>query len=171
MHTLIVAVAQYGIVLVGLGAAVAWWRRAGQDRVTMVVAGAVTLVLLFLGIKLAAHLWVDPRPFVVDHTKPMFAHPADNGFPSDHTALGVAIAGVVAFWKRRVGVVLLAVAVLVGVARVAAHVHHVPDILGGAGIGAVASVLGVLVARRAVDAWTARASAGSDESRSSVPKG
>ena len=156
MDTVIVDVAKYGIVLVGLGAAYAWWRAARTDKATMVVAGALTLVLLWLGIKLGAHLWTDPRPFVVDGRAPLFAHPPDNGFPSDHTALGVAVALVVMFWRRGVGLLLLLVALLVGAARVAAHVHHVPDIVGGALIGAVCAVLGVLLARGATKYAAAR---------------
>ena len=155
MHAVTVTVAQYGIVLVGLGALLAWWQAGRHDRLTMLAAGVVALVLLFVGIQVAAHLWVDPRPFVVDHTTPWFAHPPDNGFPSDHSALGAAVAVVVAFWRRRLGLLLLVVALLVGAARVLAGVHHVPDVVGGALIGAVSAGLAVVAVRRGARALSA----------------
>ncbi len=150
MDNLVILVASYAVFLVPLGALVVWLQADRRDKVTMVVAGLVALVLLALSIKLAAHAWTDPRPFVVDGRKPLIAHVADNGFPSDHVALGATIAGVVLAWRRWWGIGLLAVVVAVGAARVAAHIHHVPDILGGLLIGLVCAALGVLVARFAV---------------------
>ena len=48
----------------------------------------MALVIMVVLIKVAAAIYTDPRPFVVDPSiEPLFAHPADNGFPSDHTAL------------------------------------------------------------------------------------
>jgi membrane-associated phospholipid phosphatase len=66
-------------------------------------------------IKLAAAIHTDPRPLVVDPSiKPLFPHPGDNGFPSDHTALGVTIALLVMIYRRWLGTVLLAAAIVVG---------------------------------------------------------
>jgi membrane-associated phospholipid phosphatase len=80
----------------------------------------------------AAAIYTDPRPFVVDLSiKPLFAHPADNGFPSDHTALAATVALVVMMYRRWLGAALLAAGIVLGAARVAAHVHHVPDIAAG----------------------------------------
>ena len=45
------------------------------------------------------------------------------------------------------------IAVLVGLARVAAHVHHLGDVLGGSLIGAACAVAGITAAT----AWRARA--------------
>ena len=152
MDQVIVAVAKYGVLLVALGAGYTWLRAGRRDRVAMIVAGAVALLLVWAGISLAAHLWVDPRPFVVDGRPPLFPHPADNGFPSDHTTLGVAVAVTVAGWRRALGAALVVVALLVGLARVAAHVHHLGDVLGGGLIGAACAVAGITAAA----AWSRR---------------
>jgi len=89
----------------------------------------VALVIMVVLIKVAAAIYTDPRPFVVDPSiEPLFAHPADNGFPSDHTALAATVALVVMMYRRWLGAGLLAAGIVLGAARVAAHVHHAPDI-------------------------------------------
>lgn len=139
MESLIVAVAQYLIFPILLGAAVIWLFLSRQDKVGLAVQGIVALVVAFVLIKLAAASYVDPRPFVVNPlVKPLFAHPADNGFPSDHTAVASTVALLVMMYRRWLGVALLAASLLVGVARVAAHVHHAQDIAAGALIAVVA---------------------------------
>ena len=150
MDTVVVAVAKYALLLVALGAAFAWWQASRRDKGTMVLAGVLTLLLVWVGITVAAHAWTDPRPFVVDGQAPLIGHVADNGFPSDHTTLGAAVAFTVLAWRRWLGAALFVVSLAVGAARVAAGIHHVPDILGGLGIGLVSAVLGVTLARTVV---------------------
>jgi membrane-associated phospholipid phosphatase len=87
---------------------------------------------------------------------PWFSHPADNGFPSDHTAVAVLTSLVVLFHRRTAGLVLLALGVLIGAARVLAHVHHVQDIVAGGVIGLVAALLGALVWRVVAPSAVAR---------------
>jgi undecaprenyl-diphosphatase len=148
VNALIRFVADYALFIVALGAVVSWLRTPRQEKVPYAAAVVIAVVLVAVAIRGLGALWVDPRPFVVDHTTPLIAHNADNGFPSDHTALATAIAAVVFAWHRRVGAALLVVALLLGASRVAAHVHHVPDIVAGIAIGLVAAAIGVLVARR-----------------------
>ncbi len=139
MESLIVAVAQYLLFAILLGAAVIWLLLSRQDKVGLAVQGILALVVALVLIKLAAATYVDPRPFVVNpFVKPLFAHPADNGFPSDHTAVATTVALLVMMYRRWLGVALLAASVLVGAARVAAHVHHIQDIAAGALIAVVA---------------------------------
>ena len=146
MDSLIVAVAQYlPFVIVAVGAVV-WLLAPRSGKVAMVVEGVVALAAVGGLILVAAALHTDPRPFVVDPSvKPLFAHPADNGFPSDHTALSMAVASLVWVQRRTVGAVLAVLALCVGAARVLAHVHHVQDIVAGAVIGVAAAAFGVLV--------------------------
>ncbi|WP_193314436.1 phosphatase PAP2 family protein [Georgenia ruanii] len=154
MLTVVSLVAQWAVFVVPAGALLVWWRAGRRDKAALAVAAVVTLVLAGIGIELAALLWTDPRPFVVDGRTALVPHAADNGFPSDHTTLGAAVAAVVLAWRRRVGAALLVVAAAVGAARVAAHIHHVPDVLAGLAIGAACAGVGVVVARRCV-AWAA----------------
>lgn len=150
MHTAIVWTAQYLIYLVAvLGVAallslpspLRW-----QSFVVLGIAGVIGLVFIKLG-GMAYH---NPRPFVVEHIKPMFPHPADNGFPSDHTALGMVIATSVWLYRRWTGLLLGVLTVLVGTARVLAHVHHPVDIAGAIVMAWVAVAIAWWIAPRII---------------------
>jgi undecaprenyl-diphosphatase len=139
MNTLTAAAAQDLLFFILLAAAVIWLFLPRQDKVGLAVQAIVSLVVMVVLIKLAAAIHTDPRPFVVDPSvKPLFAHPADNGFPSDHTALGVTVALLVMIYRRWLGALLLAAAIVVGAARMAAHVHHGQDIVAGMLIAVIA---------------------------------
>jgi len=139
MDSLITAAAQYLLFPILIAAAATWLFLPRQDKIGLAVEAVVSLVIAVALIQLAAAIHADPRPFVVDPSvKPLFAHPADNGFPSDHTAMGATVALLVMTYRRPLGAVLLAASLLVGVARVAAHVHHAQDIAAGVLIAALA---------------------------------
>jgi undecaprenyl-diphosphatase len=138
MHTAIVWTAQYLVYLVILlgvaGLLTLPSPRRWQGFAVLGIAGVIALALMVVGSK----IYSDPRPFVVEHIKPMFAHRADNGFPSDHTALTMVIAAAVWLYRKWLGMVLAVFSVLVGTARVLAHVHHTVDIGGAIVIALVA---------------------------------
>jgi undecaprenyl-diphosphatase len=148
MDSVVSAVAQYALYAIAVGALVVWVLATRNERIELAIRAVLALLVVVVLIRTGSALHTDPRPFVVDPSvKPLFAHSADNGFPSDHTAVGVAIACVVMTCRRWAGIGLLVVAVGLGVARVAAHVHHPQDIVAGALMGAVAAVAAVVVAR------------------------
>ena len=103
-----------------------------------VPAGLLTWILGLI----ANHIYVDPRPFVVDHFIPLISHTSDNGFPSDHTLLAAAFAAVGMYWNKWLGIVLWIITGIIAVARVYVGVHHPLDVL--------ASILFALIA---VSAW------------------
>jgi membrane-associated phospholipid phosphatase len=139
MDSLIVAVAQYFLYLILVAAALTWLFLPRHDKVGLAIQAIVSLVIVVVLIQLAAAIHTDPRPFAVDQSiKPLFAHTADNGFPSDHTAVAATLALLVMAYRRWPGALLLTGSVLLGAARVAAHVHHVQDIVAGVLIAALA---------------------------------
>jgi undecaprenyl-diphosphatase len=165
VQTLSVLVTDYGIYLVALVAALVWLVADRPAKLSMAVAGAITLGAVGVLLLVSGAAWFDPRPFVVDGVPPLVPHGADNGFPSDHTTMAAAIAGVVLAYRRRIGIALLLAAALVGASRVAVHVHHVPDVLGGAALGLLAAAVGVWLGRWVVErwqAWLAQRSLGAD---------
>jgi undecaprenyl-diphosphatase len=146
VHTLIVDIAQYLLYVLALVAAVVWLFLDRAGKVTLAVQAVFGLALVGIGILIAAHLHSDPRPFVHDpNSKPFFAHAADNGFPSDHSAAAGLLAALVIWWKRLVGVLVAAGAALIAWSRVAAHVHHLQDVVAGLLIGAAAGALAIWV--------------------------
>jgi undecaprenyl-diphosphatase len=67
------------------------------------------------------HIWRRPRPFIShpDTVHVRMSRSTDPGFPSDHAAASIAIAVAVLLLHRRLGIVVLAVAALVGYYRCA----------------------------------------------------
>lgn len=147
MSTLIADLAQYGFILSILVAFIVWLRLPLRQKLELLVAGLIGGALCFALIKLGGALYYDPRPFVTEHVAPLFPHSDDNGFPSDHTVLTMLVGMCVFVVSRRWGLVLIALSLLAGVARVLAHVHSPVDILGAVAMAAVAAAVGWLLAR------------------------
>ncbi|MBC7560855.1 MAG: phosphatase PAP2 family protein [Dermatophilaceae bacterium] len=139
MNSVIVAVAQYLLYFILAAAAAIWLYLPRQNKVGLAVQAIVSVVIAILLIKVVAGLHTDPRPFVVDPSiRPLFAHPPDNGFPSDHTTVAATVAFLVMLYRRWLGALLLVAAIVVGAARMAAHVHHGQDIVAGLLIASLA---------------------------------
>ena len=136
MDTLIIFCAQYLIWFIATAALVYLfiskeWKRLG-------ILAALSLALAYAAGKLAGLLWYNARPFVVDNFTPLIAHAANNGFPSDHMLMGATIASIVFVYNRTLGLVLWALALAVGLARVAAGIHHPVDLAGSIAVAIVA---------------------------------
>lgn len=114
-----------------------------ESRHGLVIA-VVAAIVVFIVDNIIGAIWFRPRPFVVlppgsDHQ--LIQHAADASFPSDHAAVGAALAA--GMWgKSRPWTywVLAALTLLVMVARVYVGVHWPTDVLGG-------MVVGIAVAR------------------------
>ena len=137
MHWLVKFVGDY-FFLLSLAIVAVFWFLAKKDEKLAIVwqllfGGAVALLLSTV----ASSLYYDTRPFVTEHIVPIIAHSADNGFPSDHTLLTALLGFTIYLHSRVVGGILLLIALLVGVARVAAHIHHPIDIAGSFVIAAL----------------------------------
>jgi undecaprenyl-diphosphatase len=88
-------------------------------------------------------LWDRPRPYVAHPTVShlFVAASGDPSFPSDHATAAFAIAVSILLRNRRIGLLALAMAVVLAVARVAVGVHYPSDVVGGALIGTGAALL------------------------------
>lgn len=129
MDTLIIFCAKYLLIFVVLGLIGAWiW--APRDKklqffVTTVLSGIVAFGLA----RLLSSVWYDPRPFVNSHIQPLIQHAADNGMPSDHALFTMTLTVVTWFFSKKFAFGMLVLTVLVGIARVLAHVHSPVDII------------------------------------------
>lgn len=147
MHTLIVWTAQYLLFVMAAVFVLVWL--IAEDRKGKLVLGAsaivgVVLMVAFLYIAKGVHH--DPRPFVQNpRIKPLFGHSRDDGFPSDHS-IAAALIAVLVLWRHRlIGFLLALGAAAIAWARVAAHVHHLQDVLAGLALGALAAAIASLV--------------------------
>ncbi len=134
--------AKYLIALSFILGGAALLRLSKKEQRSIIIFGAIGLPFIYLTALIASHFYHNPRPFVVEHFIPLIAHADDNGFPSDHVLLASAIAAIWTIYRRRIGLVLWALALLIGVARVYVGVHHPVDIIGSIVIaGSVSCVL------------------------------
>ena len=141
MNTVIAICAKYLFVLIAPLFALVWFQSSASDRKTLVMRGAVLLIVGVLMAKGAGALYFEPRPFVSLHRQPLIPHEADNGFPSDHTLLVFGCAFLIFPFMRPMGIAAAGIGVLVASARVAALVHSPLDIVTSIGIAAAASLL------------------------------
>jgi membrane-associated phospholipid phosphatase len=157
VNTLIVVIAQYLLYAMVVIAGLVWLTVTSREKAVLTAEAVLGLVMVGIGIWVAGHLHTDPRPFVHDPaSKPLFAHPADNGFPSDHSAAAGLLAALVFRYRRILGGLVAAAAVLIAWARVAAHVHHGQDVIAGLVIGVAAGVLAIWLAGLLADALRRR---------------
>lgn len=109
---------------------------------------AIAFPLTYLVAKFASALYYHPRPFVTYGFTPLVYHSPDNGFPSDHTLLASAVAVVVYAYRKRIGLLLAAFAVGVGVSRVYAGVHSPVDVAASMLIAAATTFAAYHLLRR-----------------------
>jgi undecaprenyl-diphosphatase len=135
MQLLIIFSAKYLIVVSIALFIFGYWKLGSKDRRIFLLASLAALPSAYIIAKILGHLFYNPRPFVGDHIQPLIKHAADNGFPSDHTLITMALAAIVYHFNKRLGIIMGCISLIIGFARVAAHVHHTIDILGAACIG------------------------------------
>jgi undecaprenyl-diphosphatase len=129
-------------------AAVAWLlrTRSRPDAVRWLIATVIMLVLSYVFAKIGAAIYNDPRPFTVDHVKPLISHAPDNGFPSDHALLAAAIVAAVLMLSPAWSIPFVILGILVDWARVGSGIHHVVDVLGSAVFVLIAMLIGLALA-------------------------
>ena len=132
-----------------------WLTHLGGARAT--VGGGVALTVWEPRLGLAAliatvgsHLVVQVLKRLVARARPCDVNgqllalvdlPDPFSFPSGHAAAVMAVAGSVTLTTPGAGILLLPLAVAVAASRVTLRVHHVSDVIAGAGLG-LAGALG-----------------------------
>ena len=141
MNTIIILAAKYLYVVSIIVGGIYIFTQPKNERKSLLILAIISLPLTYLVAKITAHFYYDPRPFVVSHAAPLIPHAADNGFPSDHTLLTSAIAAVI-FWRnKKLGFILLVIALAVGAARIRAGIHHWIDVVGAIVIAALVTAV------------------------------
>lgn len=130
MNFLTVVAAQYLVYVIALISLYIFVQLDTINRKRMLIFGILSAVFALILTKTAGYLYFDPRPFVSGNFVPLIPHPADNGFPSDHTVLALVAASTVLRFNRTIGVVLIVLSLLLGFARVHAGIHSPLDIFG-----------------------------------------
>ena len=108
-------------------------------EVSFVIATSVTAWIIANVIKLFI---LTPRPFLFfENVKPLFVHGGMDSFPSGHAMLFGALAMSLYFIHKRIGLIYIVVALIVGLARVASGVHFPIDIFFGYIFGIIVALI------------------------------
>lgn len=158
MHTLTIWTAEYLLWIMVLAIGAVWlFKERREEKVIFAATAVLGLILALIFMYVAKSVHSDPRPFVQNPSvKPWFPHGADDGFPSDHSVAAGLIAFLVAIRHRLAGLVLLICAFAIAWARVAAHVHHLQDVLAGLVLGGLAAGIATVLAPPIVKYLTER---------------
>lgn len=138
MDPLIIFVARYLIIALPIALLQQIWMLPSKEKFRFVALTLISLALAYSLAKAGTHLYDNPRPFVVGAFEPLIPHGIENGFPSLHTLFAATIAMLVFTKHRILGGLMFACAVCIGVARIAAGVHHGVDVFAGLCIGVFA---------------------------------
>lgn len=147
---LMIAVTNYGAVIIVAAVAIRWWwngAHKSRERHLAILCGASAALGLALNqvVLLFVHR---ARPYDVGLTHVLTAPSADPSFPSDHATLGFAVAcALLGAGARRSWGFLIAAAVL-SLSRLYVGTHYLSDVLGGALTAAVAAAICLALLRR-----------------------
>lgn len=145
LDNMMVLFAGYGLIFSLAAIVAAVIRRRPYRVLPSLLLGAVIAVGLDV---LGGRLITDQRPFVALHVTPLLAHSADNGFPSDHSAVAAYVAAALWFIDAPAAALATAAALVLGVARVYVLVHWPIDVVGGWLIGALPAVIVMFIWRK-----------------------
>ncbi|GAA3437464.1 phosphatase PAP2 family protein [Kutzneria kofuensis] len=149
LHLPVEVFSDYGFVLFVLLWALCWRRGASRPALLAALVAPPVAWLISIGLKV---LVTEPRPcltlkdlYTVQPCDP----PTDYSFPSNHATIAFAAAVAILVLDRRLGLVALIVAVLIGATRVYLGVHYPHDVLAGAFVGSAVAYLLVKLTVRA----------------------
>ncbi len=160
VDTLSVALSRFGpfLLLVALG--MIWFHPTmdaeRERRRRLILLAALATAGSLLVNQILIRIWSRPRPFAVQAATLLLPPSHDPSFPSDHATFAFAIAVGLFLVSKRVGVLALILAALIGLARVYTGEHYVSDVIGGALIGSGA-MLAAARARRVLEPLLASA--------------
>ena len=108
-------------------------RQAREVAFTCLLCAVIAVVMSMAILFILNSAFFRPRPFTsLSNVHLLFYHNTDSSFPSNAATIAFAMAISVLMYNRKVGGVMLALAVYVGLARVLCGVHYPLDVIGGA---------------------------------------
>jgi undecaprenyl-diphosphatase len=115
----------------------------------VIQAAAAAILARLIIVEFIRWLWPRTRPFVENSVNLLFNYnPEIPSFPSGHAAFYFAIAAIVYFYNKKIGILFFIAAFLISLARVFAGVHWPSDIIAGALVGIFSGWLIILFFRK-----------------------
>lgn len=115
------------------------WVVDGKIKKKIVIHAVSSALIAWIVTEVIKNFVPTIRPFHLNGFDPLtLTVPYDGSFPSTHTAAAFAMAVSIFSHDKKVGLLYLIMAGLVGVARIVANVHYPTDIIAGAIVGLIA---------------------------------
>ena len=151
LQPVVLAYADYGIVLFAGLMLAGWWIARGRaDPARMAAAIWVplaTLIAVGLNQPIAA-LVNESRPYTdLPDILVLAQRSVDPGLPSDHAVMAGAVTAGLFLVSRRLGIVSALAAAVMAFARVYIAAHYPVDVVAGLALGVAVSLLGFLLVR------------------------
>ncbi len=143
MNYLITFVASFLIWIMFAGLFVLWFID-GKIKKEQVLHALLAVGISWVATHILKDMFEVPRPFVLEGVRPLtlfVSSGEDWAFPSSHAAIAAAMATTVWLHDKKVGLIFISGALLVGAGRVMSLSHYPLDIAGGAFIGIVVALL------------------------------
>ncbi|WP_458118776.1 undecaprenyl-diphosphatase [Paenibacillus sp. Z6-24] len=139
-NPLMIFLSKYAVLLFMIGAVVYWFTRARANR-RMITEALVSAAIGVTVNWILGELFYRERPFVTHEVIQLVHHEANASFPSTHSLGSFVIAMTIWQFRRRDGWMWLVLAAGIALSRVWTGVHYPGDVLAGALIGVLVSVL------------------------------
>jgi undecaprenyl-diphosphatase len=110
-------------------------REERQQAITCVICVFVATVLAMAAMFVLKDSFFRPHPFTDRTVHLLFYHATDSSFPSTAAALAFAQAFAVLLYKRRLGLIMIALSLYLGFARIMVGIHYPLDIIAGMFLG------------------------------------
>lgn len=144
LDQMVLLFSNYGPLLFGFVLVWLWFSTSGnKERNRKIVLYALTVMIIALGINKVIELMLfRPRPFVT-YTVHLLSEKSsfDPSFPSNHSTGAFVLAFVLFRCRKKLGSVLLMLAVCMAISRVFIGVHYPSDVTAGAIIAILATVI------------------------------
>ena len=140
LSPLMVFSAKYLPLIFALTLVALWLTYQRHQQMGAFLAGVSTLAALGAA-QAIAFCCPRPRPYINHTAHLLIERSQDPSFPSDHAVFTFAIATMIWGYNRKIGSILLGLAGLVSFARVYVGTHYPTDVVGGAILGVLASIV------------------------------
>lgn len=116
-------------------------RRQRESAFTCVICALLAAAFSMAVLYFLNSQFFRPRPFSTGSVNLLFYHNTDSAFPSNPATLAFALSFAVLFYQRKIGAVMLALSLYLGLCRVVVGVHYPLDIVGGILLGLACALL------------------------------